>query len=447
VTPLERKARGTDLVAAQFIHNPEPLLGHKARINKDGKCIMQQHRTIVGIDVSKHTLDYVWLPHGKSEQAMNTPEGIASLVQRLQTLQPDMVVLEATGGYQDALASALHDAGIAYAVVNPRQVRDFARSLNRLGKTDKLDALTLAQFGESRKLAPTIPLTPGHREIAFLLTRREQIQGMIIAEKNHMEHASSKYLPEILDHVMNLGQRLKAIDKKIQEIIASTPEFAEQDRIVQSIPGVGPVMSATFIAGLPEIALTGRKQLGALVGLAPFNRDSGKYRGQRHIFAGRAKVRKVLYCVLRPCLQFNPVVKKWFEKFRAAGKPYKVAAIACARKLLMVIRAMIISKTLWDASKYEHLFIAGTDLGKETVLQDGGMRHRSPASLFGAPPEASSSRRRRTVSPVSGQAVKARVAKRSAPTGLALTACPETGRLRARQAEDGVKGSKLTLRN
>lgn len=309
-----------------------------------------QKRIVVGIDVSKSTLDYTWLPGGKAMQTANNSQGITSLVTALRGLQPEIVALEATGGYQNAVVTALHEAGIACAVVNPRQVRDFARSLNRLGKTDKLDALSLAEFALSRKLSPSTPKASNLVDMAFLLRRREQLQGMITVEKSHLEQTPASYRDELLEHITILAQRLKNVDKQIQQLVRDTPALAEQDKVIQSIPGVGPVTSATLLAHLPEITRIGRKQVCALVGVAPFNRDSGKYRGQRHIFAGRAQIRKVLYCTLRPCLQFNPIVKKWFDHFIAAGKPYKVAAIACVRKLLVVIRAMLISNTHWNSN-------------------------------------------------------------------------------------------------
>lgn len=307
-----------------------------------------QKRIVIGIDVSKNTLDYTWLPGGKAMHTPNTSKGIASLIAALCEIRPEIAVLEATGGYQNAVVAALHEAGIPYAVVNPRQVRDFARSLNRLGKTDKLDALSLTEFALSRKLVPNTPKAPALVDMTFLLRRREQLQGMITAEKNHLEQTPESYRNELLDHMDILSQRLKNIDKNIQQLIRNTPDLTEQDKVIQSIPGVGPVTSATLLAHLPEITLAGRRQVCALVGVAPYNRDSGKYRGQRHIFAGRSQIRKVLYCALRPCLQFNPVIKKWFNHFISLGKNYKVAAIACVRKLLVVIRAMLISNTHWN---------------------------------------------------------------------------------------------------
>lgn len=307
-----------------------------------------QNEIFVGIDVSKSTLDYTWLPNGKAMQTPNTSKGIKALIKVLQDMRPQMVAMEATGGYQSAVANALHEAGLPYSVVNPRQIRDFARSLNRLGKTDKLDALSIAQFAQSRKLVPDTPKTPEQVEMAYLLRRRDQLQAMLTAEKGHLEQTPERFKKQLHEHMGILTQSLKSMDKQLQELIKKIPAMSQQDAIIRSIPGVGPVTSATILAHLPEITHVGRKQVSALVGVAPFNRDSGRYRGQRHIFAGRAQVRKVLYCILRPCLQCNPVIKKWFNHFISLGKPYKVAAIACVRKLLVVIRAMLISNTHWN---------------------------------------------------------------------------------------------------
>ena len=307
-------------------------------------------RIVVGIDVSKAMFDYIWLPGGKAAQAANSAKGIAALVTRLRKLRPEIVVLEATGGYQSALVDALHEAKIPHAVVNPRQVRDYARSLNRLSKTDKLDALTIAQFAQSRKLSPDIPPGPELTTLRFLLRRRDQVQAVITAEKGHLEHTPTALKGEVEEHLSLLKKRLRTLDKQLAATTREVPSLAEKDRVIQSIPGIGPVTSASLMAYLPELSAIGRKQACALAGLAPFNKDSGKYRGPRHIYGGRAQVRKTLYCALRPCLQFNPVIKAWFDRFIARGKAYKVAAIACIRKLLVVIRAMLINGTTWDAS-------------------------------------------------------------------------------------------------
>lgn len=258
-----------------------------------------------------------------------------------------------SGGYQNVLVDALHHAGLPVHVANPRQIRDFARSLNRLGKTDALDALTIAEFAHSRKLPAQKAKPEALRDISNLLRRREQLQGMLLAEKNHLEQTPLPLQSEILELIKIIRCRVANLEKQIKTLIEKHENLSRMNAIIQSIPGVGPIMAATLIADLPEIMTFGRKQIAALVGLAPFNRDSGKYRGQRHIFAGRARVRKTLYCVLRPCLQFNSIIRKWFERFLANGKHYKVAAIACCRKLLVVIRAMLISNTYWNPDLHQ----------------------------------------------------------------------------------------------
>lgn len=308
------------------------------------------NQIVVGIDVAKEHLDYICLPEKKARQIPNSSKGLKKMIPWLAKQNPKIVVLEATGGYQNALTQALAEAKIPYTVVNPRQVRDFARSLNRLGKTDKLDALTLAEFALSRDLTPDTPKPVELRQMACCLRRREQLQAMITMEKGHLEQSEAGIRQDILELIALLKKQLHNNDKQIRVIIQASPDLSDQDKLIQSIPGLGPVASATLLAHLPELGNAGRKQICALVGVAPFNRDSGKYRGQRHIYGGRAQVRKVLYCILRPCLQFNPVVRKWFDNFIARGKAYKVAAIACVRKLLVVIRAIVVSGKAWDAS-------------------------------------------------------------------------------------------------
>ena len=313
---------------------------------------MQKQNIVVGIDVSKATLDYTWLPNGQTRQAANSPTGIAGLIKELGKISPVLVVVEATGGYQNSLVEALHTENIPVKVANPRQVRDFARSLNRLGKTDKLDARTLAEFGRTHAFAGDRPKSEGRVALSRLIVRRNQLTAMITAERGHLEHASGTIAAGIREHIGLMTALLKSVESNVREIIRTIPGFALQDSLVQSIPGIGPVVSATLLAELPEITEAGRKEVAALVGVAPFNRDSGKYRGQRHIAGGRAKIRNALYCAMRSCLRFNQVVRSWFDKFIAAGKAYKVAVIACVRKLLVVIRAMLINQTRWNPQRF-----------------------------------------------------------------------------------------------
>jgi transposase len=307
---------------------------------------------IVGIDVAKKTLDYVYLLGGSPKQVANNPDGFASLVRDLRGKEIRIVVLEATGGYQTALVDALHQAAIPLKVVNPRQVRDFARSMNRLAKTDKLDAVILAQYAQSRELTPDMPKDAALVLIEKLLLRREQLLSMVTMEKGFREHSSGAIRLHIEQHIQTLETQVSNIDQEIRSAIKSSPPLEAKNALLQSVKGVGPVVASTLIACLPELGQLNRKEIAALVGIAPFNRDSGSFRGQRHIWAGRAKIRRVMYCAMRSSIIWNPTIKTWFEHFRAAGKPYKVAVIACMRKLLVVLNAMLKNSTHWQPIHY-----------------------------------------------------------------------------------------------
>ncbi len=309
-------------------------------------------KKIIGVDVSKATFDYTAQLDGRVDQVENNNAGIKKFILWVKKQKPQLVLLESTGCYQASLVEALHNAGVPVKVLNPRQVRDFAKSLNRLGKTDQLDARMLVQFGQSRELEADEPKDKVLVRISQILQRRSQIQVLITAEKNHLESAAPEIVTGIQQTIVLLSNQLKELNKAIREIIASNPKFLEQDAIIQSIPGLGPVVSATLIAEFPELIRVGRKEAAAIAGVAPFNRDSGKFLGKRHIAGGRGKIRTALYCAMRPCLIHNAIVRAWFERFRAAGKPYKVAVVACIRKLLSVIRAMLINNVAWDETRF-----------------------------------------------------------------------------------------------
>lgn len=307
-----------------------------------------QESIFVGIDVSKNTLDYTWLPAEKTAQTSNNEQGIAKLVKILAKLKPTLVVLEATGGYQTPLVTALHKAQIPVKVVNPRQVRDFARSFNQLAKTDALDARILAAFAGSRKLEPDAPRPDELLVLEALLLRREQLIAMITMEKAHKETVLPALKTHIDENIMLLQGQVKKLEIQAHNIISQKQELRCQYERLISVPGVGPILATTLIALLPELGTLNRKQIAALVGLAPFNRDSGKFRGQRHIWAGRAKIRKVLYAAMRATVQWNKRVKSWFERLRKAGKPYKVALVACMRKLLVILNSMTKTGSQWE---------------------------------------------------------------------------------------------------
>jgi transposase len=307
---------------------------------------------VVGIDVSKKTLDYVCLPGGSPKQVSNDSAGFASIIHALWDKDIRIVVLEATGGYQTAVVAALHQADIPLKVVNPRQVRDFARSMNRLAKTDKIDAIMLAEYASSRELHPDAPKNATLVLIEKLLLRREQLLAMMTMEKGFKENTDGGIRQRIEEHIQLLAEQVKNIDGEIRIAVKSNQKLGAKNALLQSVKGVGPIVAATLIACLPELGQLNRKEIAALVGLAPFNRDSGKFRGQRHIWAGRAKIRRVLYSAMRSSVIWNSTIKTWFEHFRAAGKPYKVAVVACMRKLLIILNSMVKTGTPWQPIQY-----------------------------------------------------------------------------------------------
>ena len=266
-----------------------------------------------------------------------------------------LVVLEASGGFERSLAAALAAAGLAVAVVNPRQARDFARATGRLAKTDALDAEALARFAEAVRPTPRIVPDEEARTLSAILARRRQIVAMLAAEKNRLLHAPASTKPvkkRIEAHVRWLEKELACIDRDLEEAIEESPTWRENEELLRSVPGVGPVLARTLLAELPELGsedLTG-KQLAALAGVAPLNRDSGTLRGRRAVWGGRAQVRAVLYMGALAATRFNPAVKGFYERLLVAGKPRKVALVACMRKLLVVLNAVLKHRAPWRPS-------------------------------------------------------------------------------------------------
>lgn len=303
----------------------------------------------VGIDVSKATLDVACRPSGQSWQETNDEDGVGRLIGRLKEMEPELVVLEATGGLEALVASALAVAGVSVAVVNPRQARDFAKALGKLAKTDRIDAAVLAHFGEVTR-PRTKPLADEtSEELQALLTRRRQVVDMLTAEKNRLDACRSKAMrKDITAHIEWLQKRLKDVNKGLDEKIRDTPVWRERDELLKSVPGVGPVTSRTLLAALPELGTLNRKQIAALVGVAPLNRDSGTLRGQRRIFGGRAEVRTVLYMAASCAAFHNPVIAPLYARLLAGGKKHKVAVVACLRKLLTILNAMLKRASRWD---------------------------------------------------------------------------------------------------
>ena len=309
---------------------------------------MGTERPSVGIDVSKAALDLSLHPSGKSWQAAHSPAGISALAEELNALEPVVVVVEATGGLETSLAMALGAAGLPVTVVNPRQVRDFARATGRLAKTDKLDAQVLAQFGAAVQ-PPVRPLPDEARlELRALVARRQQLLEMITAEKNRMRRTTPGVQQRIEVHVQWLQAQLKELDRDQGDFLRSSPLWQDEVKLLQSVPGVGPIVTATLIARLPELGTLNRKEVAALVGVAPFNRDSGTLRGKRTVWGGRGPLRTALYMATLSASRHNPVLREFYQRLCAAGKPKKVALTACLRKLLVILNYMVKHHRSWS---------------------------------------------------------------------------------------------------
>ena len=302
----------------------------------------------VGIDVSKATLDIAYLPDGESWTVTNDDPGLAELTPRLLGLAPALVVLEATGGFETAAVTALARAGLPVVVVNPRQVRDFAKAMGRLAKTDALDAGILAEFAQRVRPVPRPLPDEAAQLLESLLTRRRQIVDMLTAEKNRLGFARGPVKRDISQHIRWLEKRLTDVDGDLQDAVAASPLYQAKANLLRSVPGVGQVTTLTLLATLPELGQLSRHQIAALVGVAPMNRDSGTRRGKRLVWGGRAPVRAVLYMAALVGLKHNPVLRVFYERLRAAGKPFKVAATACMRKLLTILNAMLHHNRRWD---------------------------------------------------------------------------------------------------
>ena len=298
---------------------------------------MKEFPLFVGIDVSKERLDVAVRPTGETWQVSHDPKGIGELVEGLGKLTPQLVVLEATGGVEMTLAGELVASALPVAVVNPRQVRDFARAAGKLAKTDALDAQVLAHFAEAMR--PAIRPLPdaGTQELAALVARRRQLVEMITAEKNRLRTAARRIRPKVAEHIRWLEESLKDLDQDLGDFIRSSPIWRDKDELLQSAPGVRPVLSMTLLSDLPELGALNRGEIAALVGVAPFNRDSGTLRGKRKVWGGRAQVRAALYMAALVATRFNPVLRAFYQRLCAAGKPKKVALTACMRKLLTIV--------------------------------------------------------------------------------------------------------------
>ena len=308
---------------------------------------MTESPVFVGIDVSKARLDLAVRPTGTISTVPHDEVGIATVVEQLRQMQPTLVVLEATGGLEVVLSGALAAAGVRVVVVNPRQVRDFAKATGRLAKTDAFDAQVLAQFAEA--VRPVVRPLPeaSTQELVALIARRRQLIEMLTAEKNRLGSAPRRIQHEIRTHITWLERQVAHLDTAMTTAIRSSPIWREKDELLQSMPGVGPVLATTLLASLPELGTLDRRQIAALVGVAPLNRDSGRWRGTRIVWGGRTAVRAVLYMGALVAARHNPVLKAFYQRLRHAGKAPKVALTACMRKLLTMLNAMLKHRTPW----------------------------------------------------------------------------------------------------
>ncbi|MDQ3965723.1 MAG: IS110 family transposase [Actinomycetota bacterium] len=304
-------------------------------------------KVYAGIDVSKGRLEVAVRPAGERFGVPNDDAGIDELVGRLGETRPALVVLESTGGFERSLVAALAASGLAVAVVNPRQARDFARATGRLAKTDRIDAEVLAHFAEA--LRPTPRAVPEEEAYVFgtILARRRQIVEMLTAESNRLGTAPRAVRKRIESHVRWLEKELKRTDDDLDEAIQESPTWRENAALLRSVPGVGPVLCRTLLAELPELGTLTHKQLAALVGVAPLNRDSGTMRGKRAVWGGRSGVRAALYMAALVATRHNPQVKEFYERLLTAGKAKKVALVACMRKLLIILNAVLKHRTPW----------------------------------------------------------------------------------------------------
>lgn len=302
----------------------------------------------IGIDVSKDWLDVAVRPSGESFRVGADDEGLTKLLSQLKEEDPHLVVLEATGGYEVAVVAALGSAGLPVVVVNPRQVRDFARSLGKLAKTDRLDAQVIAHFGEAAKLTPRPLPDTDARELEALVTRRRQVLQMRVAEKQRRRRA----LPVVRERIDRIIAALEAerteLDEELGDRLRQSPVWREREDLLRSVPGIGPAVTFSLVAELPELGSLSRQQIASLVGVAHLHRDSGNYRGKRSCWGGRPTVRSALYMAALTASRFNPVIRDFYTRLCDMGKPRKVALVACIRKLLTIINAMLKHRTPWQ---------------------------------------------------------------------------------------------------
>ena len=317
----------------------------------------------IGVDVSSEHLDAAFGPRGRVRRYANSPVGIGELIGKLRQSALEVVLMEATGGWEQRLAEALAEASMPVAVVNPRQVRDYARAMGVLAKTDAVDARVIAGFATSGHYRLWRAPDPGTRELGELTGRRLQLVAQRTVEQNRRRLVRSRHVRSDVNRaIAGLGRRIKRLDRKIAALIAASPELRSRNALLRSVPGVGPQLAATVIAYLPELGSVGNRQVCALVGVAPLNRDSGKFSGKRFVWGGRSRVRSALYMSALVASRHNPRIRAFYERLVAAGKPKKVALTACMRKLLTILSSMLRHGEYWrgEESPVKQIRVAGS---------------------------------------------------------------------------------------
>ena len=339
-------------VAVEAALAPEPAMAGSLDLARPAMAVAASAPTSVerwvGIDVAKAHLDVAIWPTQERVRVTRDEAGLAELIAWLHPRPPTLIVLEATGGLETLVAGMLIEAQFPTAVINPCQARDFAKALGVLAKTDALDALVLARFSQSIQPEPRPWKDEETQALTALLQRRRPLITMLTAEKNRLASAHRQVQADIRTTVAWLEQRLKALDDDLQGRLRASPVWREQDALLRSVPGMGPVTVVTLLALLPELGTLDRRQISALVGICPFNRDSGQSCGHRSIFGGRATVRTALYMATLTASRCNPVIRAFYQRLRGADKPAKVALTACMQKLLTILNAMLKAKTPWQ---------------------------------------------------------------------------------------------------
>lgn len=318
----------------------------------------------IGVDVSKDHLDVC---HHESQEFNSYPNsliGITNLLERLQQDVSPAVVCESTGSYESLMVQTLQQFGIRVSVVNPRPVRDLAKGFSQLAKTDALDARMIANYGALIQPQATLCHSEQEGELRTWVTRRSQLVEMLSAEKNRRRQLKGAAKEEINEHIDWLKERMRQLDSKIQALCDANPEACERQKLLQSVKGIGPVISASLLVLLPELGQLNRRQIAALVGVAPFNRDSGRFRGKRRIWGGRSAVRTQLYIAVMSAVRYNPPIRSYYERLLNRGKARKVAMIACMRKLLLCLNSMVKTGQSWQDTKVG----AGTATARESVV-------------------------------------------------------------------------------